>query len=245
MKSVFRKLRQTFLYSNKVSKYLLYAIGEIILVVIGILIALQINNWNEKRQSHQLEHQLLENFRTSLQTDLSLEIIPNIQQLKTDTLNLNVLINTFNNKLPYNDSLKYIFGSVMYSKSFKYEVTAYKTFENLGVGIITNKALNDSILHLYNMDYPELQYNIGNFTNNLTEFNRPLLRRLFKLKQESSNSIYFIPVDTQELYENVEFLNVLTIAKLNFTNIINQTNHNKNRVERLIEMINEELKNSS
>ena len=46
----FRKIRRKLLTENKISKYLLYAIGEIILVVIGILIALQVNNWNEDRK---------------------------------------------------------------------------------------------------------------------------------------------------------------------------------------------------
>lgn len=45
----FRKIRQQRIGDNKVSKYLLYAIGEIVLVVIGILIALQINTWNNER----------------------------------------------------------------------------------------------------------------------------------------------------------------------------------------------------
>ena len=45
----FRKIRQKMLSENKFSKYLIYSIGEIVLVVIGILIALQINNWNEER----------------------------------------------------------------------------------------------------------------------------------------------------------------------------------------------------
>ena len=47
----FRKIRQNLLSENKFSKYLIYAIGEIILVVIGILIALQINNWNESEKN--------------------------------------------------------------------------------------------------------------------------------------------------------------------------------------------------
>jgi hypothetical protein len=47
MISFFRKIRQQLLSQNKVSKYLLHALGEIFLVVIGILIALQINNWND------------------------------------------------------------------------------------------------------------------------------------------------------------------------------------------------------
>ena len=46
----FRRIRQSLLTQNKMRSYLLYAIGEIILVVIGILIALQINNWNEKQK---------------------------------------------------------------------------------------------------------------------------------------------------------------------------------------------------
>ncbi len=40
---------------NKTTKYLLYAFGEILLVVIGILIALQVNNWNEGRKQRQVE----------------------------------------------------------------------------------------------------------------------------------------------------------------------------------------------
>ena len=54
----FRHIRKNLLVENKTSKYFKYAIGEIILVVIGILIALQINNWNESRKSNQLEQAL-------------------------------------------------------------------------------------------------------------------------------------------------------------------------------------------
>jgi len=46
----FKKTRKQLLGQNKVSKYLLYGLGEIILVVIGILIALSINNWNKNKQ---------------------------------------------------------------------------------------------------------------------------------------------------------------------------------------------------
>ncbi|MBD3892239.1 DUF6090 family protein [Olleya marilimosa] len=52
----FRKIRQKLLSENKFSKYLIYAIGEIVLVVIGILIALQINNWSENRKSSKIRN---------------------------------------------------------------------------------------------------------------------------------------------------------------------------------------------
>ncbi|MEN2282966.1 DUF6090 family protein [Algoriphagus sp. SE2] len=49
MISLFRKIRQKLLSQNRVTRYLIYALGEILLVVIGILIALTINNWNTNR----------------------------------------------------------------------------------------------------------------------------------------------------------------------------------------------------
>ncbi|NIK93620.1 hypothetical protein GZ212_15775 [Mangrovimonas sp. CR14] len=62
----FRKIRQQLLSENKFSKYLIYAIGEIILVVIGILIALQINNSNEIRKSRKKEISYLQNIKEDL-----------------------------------------------------------------------------------------------------------------------------------------------------------------------------------
>ena len=66
----FRKIRQKLLSENKFSKYLLYAIGEIVLVVIGILIALQINNWNESRKQEVEQIKLLQNFKNSIVSDI-------------------------------------------------------------------------------------------------------------------------------------------------------------------------------
>ena len=62
----FRHFRQQLLTGNQVSKYLLYAIGEIFLVVIGILIALQVNNWNEKRLERRQEIEILKSVRKDL-----------------------------------------------------------------------------------------------------------------------------------------------------------------------------------
>ena len=91
----FRKIRQKLLTENKFSKYLIYAIGEIILVVIGILIALQINNWNGFRQNENLEIEYLKGIRANLKDDINeLE-----KHFVSDTTNFNVytfLIRAFN-----------------------------------------------------------------------------------------------------------------------------------------------------
>ncbi|MCA0133815.1 DUF6090 family protein [Winogradskyella alexanderae] len=67
----FRHIRQSLIMENKTSKYLKYALGEIFLVVIGILIALQINNWNEKRKLKVEEKELIANLSLSFERKLN------------------------------------------------------------------------------------------------------------------------------------------------------------------------------
>ena len=65
----FRKIRQNLLSEGKTGKYLKYAIGEIVLVVIGILIALQINNWNENRKAKNAEAKLISELLEDVKND--------------------------------------------------------------------------------------------------------------------------------------------------------------------------------
>ena len=67
----FRKIRQNLLSENQFSKYLIYAIGEIVLVVIGILIALQINNWNQGRIEHKETTVLLSNLKFDVEANIN------------------------------------------------------------------------------------------------------------------------------------------------------------------------------
>ena len=71
MIKLFRKIRQKMLAENKFSKYLIYAIGEIALVVIGILIALSLNNWNQKKSELKLESRYILSLIEDAKTDLS------------------------------------------------------------------------------------------------------------------------------------------------------------------------------
>ena len=93
----FRKIRQNLLMGNKTGKpafaagrYLKYAIGEVILVVIGILIALQINNWNEERKNILIETQLVKNI---------------IKDLRLDSTHINQSLNELTSQLYITDHL--------------------------------------------------------------------------------------------------------------------------------------------
>ncbi|PNW27034.1 DUF6090 family protein [Formosa algae] len=90
MIKLFGKIRQKLLSENKFGKYLTYAIGEIVLVVIGILIALQINNWNENRK-------------------LQAEITDIYKQIVID---LDNDIDEFSNVIKYYDSIKPVYDAV-------------------------------------------------------------------------------------------------------------------------------------
>lgn len=70
MLTFLRKIRQSSITSNSFRKYLLYAIGEILLVVLGILIALQINNWNNERINRKTEKEVLQRIVQDLRKDL-------------------------------------------------------------------------------------------------------------------------------------------------------------------------------
>lgn len=70
MIKIFRNIRQNLLAEGKTTKYLKYAIGEIVLVVIGILIALQINNWNEDKADQKKEINYLKSIKNEMESNL-------------------------------------------------------------------------------------------------------------------------------------------------------------------------------
>lgn len=68
----FRRIRRRLLTENRLTRYLIYAFGEIVLVVIGILIALQVNNWNENRKEAEAEKRLLAALQDEFESNLEL-----------------------------------------------------------------------------------------------------------------------------------------------------------------------------
>ena len=87
----FRKIRKKMADENKPMKYTRYAIGEIVLVVIGILIALQINTWNEERKTRIIETKTLKEIRANLEMDLVEISQKDFLALKNDASFINFL----------------------------------------------------------------------------------------------------------------------------------------------------------
>ena len=104
----FRKIRQRLLTENKFGKYLLYAIGEIILVVIGIMIALQVNNWNQTRKQLDNEVQLYSKLYNDLNSEY-LNIDTEFQQFSAYSKFFSHVYNETKGEAEYNHQLQYNF----------------------------------------------------------------------------------------------------------------------------------------
>lgn len=88
---IFRNVRKQLASENKVMAYLRYAIGEIFLVVIGILIALQVNNWNENRKNNSAANEALLSLREDFQDNIT-QIKDRVSKVNETTRYLNNVI---------------------------------------------------------------------------------------------------------------------------------------------------------
>jgi len=153
MLKFFRKIRQNLLMENKTGKYFKYAIGEIVLVVIGILIALQINNWNEKNKNDQLANVYLMDFKRDLETDIaSLEERININIANSKTVDSIFFTLATKNKLS-NEELVHFFNQNMSLVNESYFIPEKMTIRQFEAGnnsqLISSKAFNDKLFKYY------------------------------------------------------------------------------------------------
>jgi len=152
----FRKIRQNLLMKNKTGKYFKYAIGEIVLVVFGILIALQINNWNENKKIRTIELSILEELQQALVQD-TIVINSNIKYLKEKELKWRELKIHIENKFPYIKKLDTIMHDVYYHRGYKtFNISAFDLLKENGFGIIKNDILRKKITKHYNSDMSDI-----------------------------------------------------------------------------------------
>ncbi|MBC2839857.1 DUF6090 family protein [Robiginitalea sp. SC105] len=222
----FRTLRQKLLTENQFSKYLLYAIGEILLVVIGILIALQIDNWNEKRITKQREIKYITELNHNLKRNLrQFESFSSAQ--KELIHNMSKLIEYNRNGLKYHDSLGSYFRGISWLEQANLVTSSYQTMKATGLDIISSDSLRLKIVDLHEVQYGQyidLVKDVG-----LSLYNtrvQPLSRKYHDLAMRFENRDY------------IDFLEDRIIWKKDLVMI---TDDLKKETELLIDQINAEL----
>jgi hypothetical protein len=221
MLKFFRRIRQQLLTQNKLSKYLLYAIGEIILVVIGILIALQINNWNEGRKRSQTEVQLLQTMKQAIEYDIKqtkFYMEGNERVVKS----CKIILNALDNDVPYHDSLSLHFEQANQWWKVLISKHAYENAKLYGLDFIEHDFTRNQLSSLYEglwsfaetLDERQAMYYYQTVT--------PVLSDLFESIDhnwhiaEKGN----VPYDYEALKKDKTYRNILN------TNIGNRENYN-------------------
>jgi hypothetical protein len=122
MINFFRKTRKKLADDNKFFKYSRYAIGEVVLVVVGILIVLQINNWNENRKDRKIELEVLQNMAECLETNIR-KLESQLALSEKSETSSEIIISVLDKSLPYHDSRA---------------ILSYEALKNVGLEIIRN-----------------------------------------------------------------------------------------------------------
>ncbi|HMC00659.1 MAG TPA: DUF6090 family protein [Flavobacteriaceae bacterium] len=173
----FRNIRKKLLAEDKIGNYLKYAIGEIVLVVIGILIALQINNWNENRKDRITENIVLTNLELDIEEDIkALQIHIKSQEIWIEDC-VAILKHLENEKgFIGQDTLFKQINDLLIRSTSGQSKTTYETLKSTGkIDLIRNEALKKKIVLHYNILQDFSDNTINNNTNLVDLLINPVL----------------------------------------------------------------------
>lgn len=158
MKKFFHTIRQNLLNQGKSTKYFKYALGEIVLVVIGILIALQINNWNEERKDNAEEQKVLINLNTEFKSNL-IKLDSSIMGMKWSIKRMDSLLNIMNKTIHFDHNprhLNRLLSSSINIPNYFPSSMVLKELESSGkLGKLKNEKLKN-LLYSWNSKVDEL-----------------------------------------------------------------------------------------
>lgn len=229
---IFRKLRQQLLTENKISKYLLYAIGEIILVVIGILIALNINNRNQDELNRHAEINFYHNTKQQLLDDLN-NIESNIQYNTKYTKQFRYAVNLIElNDRSKKDSLGQIAVNLMTNSDFDRQGNIYETMVNSGdVNLLKNNKIIQGLRRL-----EETYIYVNRMETIHFEAIISMIPDLIKTVRISSNK-----VENEEHLYGFEFQNYFAISLKVMDEKDEAYIRTKNEIESIIKLIDTEV----
>ena len=214
MISFFRKIRQSLLKEGKTARYFKYAIGEILLVVIGILIALQINNWNEEKKSLQKGRDILVDVRENIESN-TLQFQADIDTNRDVIKSIDFVLNNITVVKVYDVSLDRHLRFVTWWASTRWKSSGYESLVLQGVDVLKSKNLRDSIVDLYEMTYPLIEENTRLEEGN---WHAMLPNWLALINREPSdfttaNQHKATPFDYQALLDSNIFRSILTFKR--------------------------------
>lgn len=156
MTPFFRRIRQKLSDENQFLKYSRYAIGEIVLVAIGITLAFQVNQWKDDKEEQELEIKLLTEIQNGLKSDL-VDVKVN-HKWQSDILKSQYkIIDWLQSDVEVNDSITYHFSLAIKRTSFMISTAPFESLKEFGLNRVSNDSIKQKIITLYDVLYPNYQ----------------------------------------------------------------------------------------
>jgi hypothetical protein len=215
---------------------MLYALGEIALVVVGILIALSINNWSEEKKERIKEREILIDLVENLEINIeTLEV--NIEQLRSFDQSSKFVLASLYDKRPYVDSMQVHFHQARIPKyEFFLSQTGYEEYKDIGLQIITNKDLKDEIINLFETIYPSESNRYKSVNKYLPDFDDHVVQNFIYANRKLK------PIDYPKLLSDHYYISWIRAYKEGRNDLIEMENNLITETTRVLNLIQDELK---
>ncbi len=208
MLTFLRKIRKSFIDSGSSQKYLLYAIGEIALVVIGILIALQINNWNEQKKKVNKERNALSEILSDLEVNSS-SLEDNLYHEQNNILqaieSLNVVLLSLENASGYHDSLSIHFRNVYNYPYVELKVSGYESLSSMGMDLVADQHVRSEIGKYYTYVVPIAGTALRELRDDFYKYMIGHMQEKFVAKSVNNKMTLLEPRNFSELKNDIQY----------------------------------------
>ncbi|NNK80774.1 MAG: hypothetical protein HKO93_04680 [Flavobacteriales bacterium] len=233
----FRRIRQRLLSENRFSKYLIYAIGEIVLVVIGILIALQVSDWSKEKERNALEVKMLNELLVNLRAD-SVDHSINFQWYERAERSAALVVSSLESRTPWHDSMATHYGNLFTHGIATLNTSAYDNLKTLGFDLISNDSIRIALTKLHSINYELLKKTEMKMAmDNGNTMVLPVLTSRLKMIRW----FHALPQDYDRLLDDMEFREVVRFRGNVLGYVKGNTRDANGRVFELIRMIEREL----
>lgn len=234
MLNLFRKLRYKLISNGNMKRYLIYAIGEIILIFIGITLAFAFDNYRENKKSRTTELLLLKEMLNDEKRNV-IDLKLNLKDYKKAVKGCDYVLSKIENKEPNEDSLGIYVNDIQLSAVFQISYSAYNTMNSIGWQIISNDSLRKEIIFLYDYYYDALEElaHSREFPITIDKF-MPLYNKHFDVGKRKA-------LNYDSLIKDTNFENIIREVKLIKQIVIGFTERRIKRSANLQELIKSEI----
>jgi hypothetical protein len=221
-------------------------VGEILLVMIGILMALQVNNWNEERKERGKEQKILSEILETMEENINL-LDSTIIKLYDINLSGELILDVWEKKLPYSDSLQWHFFKSTwdgYQLVIGISSAGYEGLKNAGLDVIINDSLRKHIVQVFEKTIPKLQSRFeSNRQANLLHMEY-FKKNFYWGKTGNSEYSGLVPFDYNKLLTDNYYYSIIQHYDVSRRHFIDVTSVDMQELKKVRHMILDEIVNN-